>query len=320
VENLGWFGQGQMVESFEEVAFEAPVGVLTEPVRTRFGWHVIEVQDRAGDSIQARHVLMPHMRTSDSEIDLLMLADTVEALGDTRPLDQVAEMLDLDVQEAQLNTDFAFIGVAGQVGEGAEWALEEAEIGEVSPVFETRSAFYMLELVETREAGHLSLEDARPSIEQTLRRQKKLDRVVTEAQEVREAIAGGARFEDAATDAEVEIRQAGPFTRTDFVPGLGRMNAAIGAGFGLNEGEVSDLVQANNRAFLIRLQSFTPADSTAFVENIEQQRAQAQSQLRQSRLQLWLEGLREAATIVDRRDQVLNQDPEDQPQQQFGVF
>jgi len=321
VENLGWFGPDRMVDEFSEAAFAARVGELTEPVRTTFGWHVIDVQERAGnDSVQARHVLVPHMRTNDSELQLLMLADSVEALGEERTIDEVGEMLGLPVQEAQLTTEFAFISVAGQVGEGADWAFEEAEEpGEVSPVFETRGAFYMLELVSTTEAGYLPLEDARASIEQNLRRQKKLDRATAQAEEVLAAIRGGQRFEDAATEAGVEIRPAGPFTRGDRVAGLGRLNAAIGAGFGLNEGEVSDVVQANGQAFILQLQSFIPADSTVFAENLTGQRALAMNQLRQTRLQLWLDGLRESADIVDRRDEVLNQDPDDQPQQ-FGVF
>lgn len=320
-EELGWFRRERMVDEFSDAAFAARVGVLTEPVRTSFGWHVIDVQAKDGDSIQARHILMPHMRTDASELALLMLADSIETLGENRPIDEVAELTNTDVQTAVLNTQFAFIAIAGQVGEGADWAFDEAEeVGDVGPVFETRTAFYMLELVAIREAGHLSLEDATPSIEQTLRFQKKLDSAKATAGEMVTAIRGGARFEDVATDHDAEIRGAGPFTRSDFVNGLGRMNAAIGAGFGLNEGEVSGVVEANNNAFLIQLMAFAPADSTLFAEGLQAQRSVMIGSLQQTRLQAWLSGLRDIADIVDRRDDVLNQDPANQPFQQNGIF
>lgn len=44
---LGTFGKGQMVREFEEVVFgELPVGEVSEPVQTQFGWHLIEVTQR----------------------------------------------------------------------------------------------------------------------------------------------------------------------------------------------------------------------------------------------------------------------------------
>jgi peptidyl-prolyl cis-trans isomerase D len=320
-EDLGWFQRERMVDEFSDAAFAARVGVLTEPVRTSFGWHVIDVQAKAADSIQARHVLMPHVRTDRSELALLMMADSIETLGENRPIEEVASITGTEVENATLSQDFSFLAVAGEIGEGAEWAFDEAEeVGDVSPVFETRTAFYMLELVEIRDAGNISQEDAATSIEQILRTQKKLAMARDSAEVMATAIQGGARFEDVATDHGTEIRAAGPFTRSDFVNGLGRMNAAVGAGFGLNEGEVSHVIEANNNAFLIQLMAFTPADTTMFAQGLVGQRAAMVTSVQQTRLQAWLAGLREVAKIVDKRDDVLNQDPADQPFQQNGIF
>jgi len=41
--DLGWFGRGAMVQPFEEAAFAAVVGETVGPVKTDFGWHVIQV-------------------------------------------------------------------------------------------------------------------------------------------------------------------------------------------------------------------------------------------------------------------------------------
>lgn len=43
---LGTFGPGQMVREFDEVVFSAPVGEVQGPVKTQFGFHLVEVTHR----------------------------------------------------------------------------------------------------------------------------------------------------------------------------------------------------------------------------------------------------------------------------------
>ncbi|MBI1298189.1 hypothetical protein GC175_24910 [bacterium] len=44
--NLDWVGRGAFVSEFEDVAFSSPVGEVSEPVRSQFGYHLIEVLER----------------------------------------------------------------------------------------------------------------------------------------------------------------------------------------------------------------------------------------------------------------------------------
>lgn len=44
--DLGYFGKGQMVREFEKAAFSTPVGQVSNPVYTQFGWHLIKVLDK----------------------------------------------------------------------------------------------------------------------------------------------------------------------------------------------------------------------------------------------------------------------------------
>lgn len=44
--DLGWMQRGSMVGPFQDAAFEAEIGVMTAPVRTKFGYHLILVEAR----------------------------------------------------------------------------------------------------------------------------------------------------------------------------------------------------------------------------------------------------------------------------------
>lgn len=308
---LGWFTRDRMPEEFSDAAFTATVGELTEPVRTTFGYHLIDVQDQTDDSVQARHILVPFARTEQSELVLLTLADSLEELGESHTLAEAALALNLGVETAYLSADFAFVAGAGQVGEGSDWAFEEALIGDVSPVLETRQAFYMLELTEIREAGAIPLADVSGSIEQTVRAEKKVAQAKNEGEEIVAQLRAGTSLEDVAEQNSLEIQAAGPYARVDFVPGLGRLNAVVGAGFGLNIGDVSGAVEANNNVFIIQVADYFAADTTAFEDQRVVLREELLAVAQQSRLQDWLRGLREVARIIDRRDEVLNVDPAD---------
>ncbi|MEO1206327.1 MAG: peptidylprolyl isomerase [Pseudomonadota bacterium] len=43
---LGYFGRGQMVPQFEDAAFKGEIGDVSQPVQSRFGWHLIKVEDK----------------------------------------------------------------------------------------------------------------------------------------------------------------------------------------------------------------------------------------------------------------------------------
>jgi len=44
--DLGSFGPGQMVPEFDEVVFNAPINEVQGPVKTQFGYHLLEVTSR----------------------------------------------------------------------------------------------------------------------------------------------------------------------------------------------------------------------------------------------------------------------------------
>ncbi|MCM8712138.1 peptidylprolyl isomerase [Clostridium sp. SYSU_GA19001] len=57
--NLGSFTRGRMVPEFEKAAFELEVGVVSEPVQTQFGYHLIKVENKTKDTVKSLEEVYP---------------------------------------------------------------------------------------------------------------------------------------------------------------------------------------------------------------------------------------------------------------------
>ncbi|MDX1909163.1 MAG: peptidylprolyl isomerase [Bacteroidia bacterium] len=78
--DLGWFGRGQMVPEFEEVAFQMRVGDVSEPFKTEFGYHIIKLYERRGERLRAAHILKKLEYTADGD------AKAIDSLNKLRTL------------------------------------------------------------------------------------------------------------------------------------------------------------------------------------------------------------------------------------------
>ena len=118
-------------------------------------------------------------------------------------------------------------------------------------------------------------------------------------------------MEQVANAMRLQFSTSPMFTRTSTVPVLGTATPPVGAAFRLRVGERSGVLNAGGNYVIMQLDRLVRADSTAWVAQKEQQRAAAIQQTRQVRVQQYLDGLRRAANVRDRRDVVLrpaNQD------------
>jgi parvulin-like peptidyl-prolyl isomerase len=306
--------RGQTAPALDKAVFSTAIGTLSEPIQSQFGYHLIRVESRSGDEAEFRHIMIPIELSYEHEDDLFVVADSIDALSETLTLDAIGTQLGLTVQEADLLPGLVFLPGIGQADDGADWVFNEAEAGEVSEVFETPQAFYAVELVSRDEERSQTIDEARATIRTALIIRKKVDRTMQIARDAVDRIRGGESLEAVAGSVGVEVREAGPFARSDVVPGLGQMNAAIGTAFGLQPGEISGAIDADRQVYIIQTLSRTDASREAWEEQKATQRAQVGQALAQQRWEDFLTALREDARVVDSRAELQRQQDELQRQ------
>ncbi len=85
--NLGWFGPGEMVPTFEEAVTELSVGDISEPVQTQFGWHIVKLNDMrmqqapTFEEVQAELVAELQEKIIDAKIAALTEAAEIDSSG-----------------------------------------------------------------------------------------------------------------------------------------------------------------------------------------------------------------------------------------------
>jgi peptidyl-prolyl cis-trans isomerase D len=134
--DLNFFGHGQMVKEFEDAAFSLPVGQISEPIKTSFGYHIIKVDEKRGGKVKP-------LAEVEKDIAKKMVVDEQKDKFLKEVADTLKAKKDISSQVARLKLKWQETGefALGQYGvpkiEAGEEALTAAlslkKVGEVYP-------------------------------------------------------------------------------------------------------------------------------------------------------------------------------------------
>ena len=302
--SLGKAGKGQFVKPFEDAAYALKPGELSQPVLSPFGFHIIRVDERKGDSITARHVLV---RITQSDSSAAQTDRKADSLSKAANLDKPAEFdtlthaLGLKVGQVTAIESDPLTWNGTYVPGGAAWAFGGAKVGESSDLIDADNAFFLVRLDSLREGGKPTFDAAKDDIRRELVRAKKLDMLMPKAQALATAVRGGQSLDAAAQTAGLKVEKSTPFARTTQVPALGQTTEAIGAAFGAAVGQVAPATKGQNNVIVLRVDRRIDADRAAVDKQKIEQRQQMLQRVRQQRVQQYVASLRDAAKIEDNR-------------------
>ena len=302
--------KGRWVKPFEDAVNSLSAGQMSQPVLTTFGWHLIKLDSRKGDTVDVRHIQVMINQTDSSASRTDKRADSLAAIAaglidqPTR-FDSAAKVLGL-TPASVIAIEKDPLQFAGRNVPGASaWAFSGSGIGETSDLMDAPDAYYLVRLDSLQVGGPQNLSEVKESIRRRLSVGKRLEKLKPQAQALAQAAASSG-LEAAAAAAKLTVEKSKPFARVELVDGLGQFTEAIGASFSVPIGKISPPVEATDAVVVLRVDSRTDASKPAWEAQKSTQRSGLTQQLRQQRVEEYMVNLRDANKIEDHRVKVMS--------------
>ncbi len=305
--DLGTFDRTRMVPEFTEAAFSLPTGQISQPVKTQFGYHLIEVTEQhtdeeTGDLFQvtARHILL---KVTPGHTTLNMLQEKAKEFTDRVNGGTFVSTAEAEAQD--LLSPEPFIEGRDIPGlplsmAGSLWA-HAAKPGDISPVFENKDCFYVVMAGDHIPAGPAPLDEVKSQVELALTKEHNKE---VAAQKLSPAVAEvrkGVAMSQAATDAGLTYAVTDTFTYNSNVEGVG-----FGTEFNklAIEGQVGELipeVETLRGLFALTPTWISPFDEADFTARQNGIREALLNRAKNKKAAQFLEQRRAAAVIEDYR-------------------
>jgi len=256
--DLGYFTRGKMVKPFEKLAFSLKKGEIGGPVKTRFGWHIIRVDDIKEATVKTFSEVRNQIVTIiKNDISKEMAHERALTLMDQMPYD-----IDLATYAAQhgltaKETDYfpkkgAIPGLGGD--ERLIKSIFSLKKGETSEIIEHKNKFYIIQVVDTKSSHIPKISEVSDQLDKDFINHLSLIAAKREAEGYLEKLKGGADWSELAKIKGLETDETGFFTRGDNIPKIGYSSLLSEVSFALSSQNryPDEVFVVNNKVYIIR--------------------------------------------------------------------
>ena len=167
VEELGYFSAFKMIYEFENVAYKTELGKVSQPFKTKYGYHILKVTDKRESlgEISVAHIMIYKSNSNAKE----KISEILDSINNGLPFESMAKLYSQDKRSAARGGILNKF-TAGQINsipfENAAFSLKN--VGDISNPIETKFGWHVIKLLSKNEIK--SFQELKPSILSKIRR------------------------------------------------------------------------------------------------------------------------------------------------------
>ena len=307
--HLGSFRREAMVKPFADKAFSMQAGDISEPVRTRFGWHIIRVEKVNEASVTSLADAKDQIRKKLTDEYAKQLAyDGAEFIFDATYEGDKLEAVAAENQHAVHTTDFFSNsgGPAKGVQNKAAFAKAAFELpeGEISEIQDFGDGYYLMEIIEKRPAQIPELATVEEKVRADLIKEKQGERAKEDAEALLAALKDGVDMGAATKEFDLKAQSTGFFKRNDSIPNIGFERSISSVAFELSAQNAlpQEVIDGPKGYYVIKFKE----KKAPSMDDFDKEKEGIQNRLLQQKkfktMQAWLDQRKKSSEIVIEED------------------